>query len=237
MIEKLQLLTYKKLIVIPEKSFSWITSQGMLVVPEKFSWFHGVLRDPGAYKGSQGTRGSQRAPSVLRILEVPRILGVPRGFRGSRDWITPFIYAVNTLMNSHAPLKNLNKKQRNFQFKNFGLQKKSKIQLKRKIGSLKSWKSTLNVMIYIKNTKHIEKAYQLYCSKAKYIIIMIMNFNNIKKTLKGIKSIISLNTKESESPKIIIYNKGELTSKLTQKTLPKILKYFFVLLHLLSNLK
>ena len=65
---------------------------------------------------------------------------------------------------------------------------------------------------------------------------MIMNFNNIKKTLKGIKSIISLNTKESESPKIIVYNKGELTSKLTQKTLPKILKYFFVLLHLLSNL-
>ena len=35
------------------------------------------------------------------------------------------------------------------------------------------------------------------------------NINNIKNIWKGIKSIISLNTKESESPKIILNNKGE----------------------------
>ena len=35
------------------------------------------------------------------------------------------------------------------------------------------------------------------------------NINNIKNTWKGIKSIISLNSKESESPKIILNNKGE----------------------------
>ena len=35
------------------------------------------------------------------------------------------------------------------------------------------------------------------------------NINNIKKTWKGIKSIISLNTKEYESPKTILNNKGE----------------------------
>ena len=48
--------------------------------------------------------------------------------------------------------------------KNHGLKKESKMQLKRKIDSLKS---TLNVLIvikvfYIKNIKHIETAYQLY---------------------------------------------------------------------------
>ena len=35
------------------------------------------------------------------------------------------------------------------------------------------------------------------------------NINNIKNTWKGIKSIISLKTKEYQSPKIILYNKSE----------------------------
>ena len=48
--------------------------------------------------------------------------------------------------------------------KNHGLLKESKMQLKRKIGYLKS---TLNVVIiikifFIKNINYIEKAYQLY---------------------------------------------------------------------------
>ena len=72
---------------------------------------------------------------------------------------------MNTLINSPAPLKKLrkNKKQRKFE-QNHGLLKQSKMQLKRKIGSLKS-KSNVVIVIkidFIKNIKHIETAYQLY---------------------------------------------------------------------------
>ena len=70
---------------------------------------------------------------------------------------------MNTLINSHVPLKNTTKIKESFS-KNHGLEKESKTQLKRKIGSLKS---TFNVLIimkifYIKNIKHIETAYQFY---------------------------------------------------------------------------
>ena len=61
------------------------------------------------------------------------------------------------------------------------------MQLKRKIGSLKS---TLNVVIvikiyFIKNIKHQNS--------------LLRSNIDIKNTWKGINSIISLNTKESES--------------------------------------
>ena len=74
-----------------------------------------------------------------------------------------YLNTANTLIKSHALFKKLNKKQRKFQ-QNHGLLNEFKMQLKRKIGSLKS---TSNVMIVIKiffmeNIKHIEKAYQLY---------------------------------------------------------------------------
>ena len=67
---------------------------------------------------------------------------------------------MNTLINSHAPLKKLNKNNESFN-KNHELLKEFKMQLKRKIGSLKS---TLNVVIimeifFIKNINHIETAY------------------------------------------------------------------------------
>ena len=70
---------------------------------------------------------------------------------------------MNTLINSDAPLKNSTKNKESFN-KNHGLLKESKMQLKRKIGFLKS---ILNVVIVIKiffimNIKHIETAYQLY---------------------------------------------------------------------------
>ena len=69
---------------------------------------------------------------------------------------------MNTLINFNAPLKKINK---------------SKIQLKRKIGSLKS---TLSVVIiikifYINNLKNIETAYQLYWRKVKTVIIMTIS--------------------------------------------------------------
>ena len=69
-----------------------------------------------------------------------------------------YLSTVNTLINSYAPLKNLTKNKESFN-KNHGLLKEFKLQLKRKIGSLKS---TSNVVIAIKNLKHIETAYQLY---------------------------------------------------------------------------
>ena len=71
-----------------------------------------------------------------------------------------YLNIVNTLINSHAPLKKLNKNNESFN-KNHELLKEFKMQLKRKIGSLKS---TLNVVIimeifFIKNINHIETAY------------------------------------------------------------------------------
>ena len=87
------------------------------------------------------------------------------------------------------------------------------MQLKRKIGSLKS---TFNVVIvikifFIKNIKHRNSlSTVLKQSKRSYNNYFRNNINNIKITCKGInKSIVSLNTKESESPKTICNNKGE----------------------------
>ena len=76
---------------------------------------------------------------------------------------------MNTLINSHAPLKN-SKKNKERLNKNHGLQKKSKMQFKRKIDSLKS---TLHV--YIKDRKHIETAYQIHKSKVKNVFIIIFS--------------------------------------------------------------
>ena len=88
------------------------------------------------------------------------------------------------------------------------------MQFKRKIGSLKS---TLNVVIvikifFIKDIKHIYRnslSTLLIQSKKSYNNYFRNNINNIKNSWKGIKSIIFLNTKESESPKIILNNESE----------------------------
>ena len=78
-----------------------------------------------------------------------------------------YLNTVNTLINSHAPLKKLNKKQRKFQQKpritpwiTKGIQNATET----KNSYLKS---ILDVMIvikifFIKNIKHIETIYQLY---------------------------------------------------------------------------
>ena len=78
-----------------------------------------------------------------------------------------YLNTVNTLINSHAPLKKLNKKQRKFQLKpritpwiTKGIQNATET----KNSYLKS---ILDVMIvikifFIKNIKHIETIYQLY---------------------------------------------------------------------------
>ena len=71
---------------------------------------------------------------------------------------------MNTLINSHAPLKKNSTKNKESFNKVHGLLNESKMQLNRKAGSLKS---TINEVIvikifFIKNIKHIETAYQLY---------------------------------------------------------------------------
>ena len=70
---------------------------------------------------------------------------------------------MNTSINSYAPSKKLNKKQRKFR-KKPGITKgiQNAIEKKNRLS-----KSTLDVLIviktfYIKNIKHIETAYQLY---------------------------------------------------------------------------
>ena len=123
-----------------------------------------------------------------------------------------YLNTVNALINSNAPLKKLKKKQRKFQQKpqvTKGIQNA----IEKKIGSLKS---TLNVVIvikifFIKNIKHRDSSSTLLeqSKKPYYNNYFRNNINNIKNTWKGIKSIISLNTKESESPKILLSNKGE----------------------------
>ena len=70
---------------------------------------------------------------------------------------------MNDLINSHAPIKKLNKNKESFK-KTHGLQEVSKIQFIRKIDSLKN---ILNVatktikMLYITSIKLIETSYQL----------------------------------------------------------------------------
>ena len=116
--------------------------------------------------------------------------------------------------------KNSTKNKESFN-KNHGLLKEFKMQLKRKTGSLKS---TLNVVIVI----------NLNQSKKSYYNNYFRNNNNTKNTWKGIKSIISLNTKESESSKIILNNKGEFLTN--PNDISNQFNNFFVLLHLLSSL-
>ena len=66
-------------------------------------------------------------------------------------------------------------------------------------------------IFFIKNIKHRHSSSTLLeqSKKPYYNNYFRNNINNIKNTWKGIKSIISLNTKESESPKILLSNKGE----------------------------
>ena len=67
-------------------------------------------------------------------------------------------------------------------------------------------------IFFTKNIKHIETAYRLSLNKVKnsyYNNYFRSKINNIENTWKGIKSIISLNTIESESPKVILTNKDE----------------------------
>ena len=119
-----------------------------------------------------------------------------------------YLNPVNTIINSHAPLKQLNKKQRKFQQKPWitkGIQNafEEKNRLFKKCikwddynQEFKTYTNSLSTLL-----KQSKKSY--------YNNYFRNNINNIKNTWKGIKSIISLNTKESESPKIILNNKGE----------------------------
>ena len=65
---------------------------------------------------------------------------------------TNYLSTVNTLINSHAPLKNSTKNKESFS-KNHGLLKEFKMQMKRKIGSLKSTINVVNItkILFIKN--------------------------------------------------------------------------------------
>ena len=120
---------------------------------------------------------------------------------------------MNTLINSHAPLKKLNKKQGKFQQKPW-ITKEIQNAIKKKNRLFKKY---IKCSDCHKNIFHREyKTYRNSLStllkrskKSYYNNYFRNNIKNIKNTWKGIESIISLNTKESESPKIILNNKGE----------------------------
>ena len=120
---------------------------------------------------------------------------------------------MNTLINSHASLKKLNKKQRNFQQKPW-ITKGIQNAIAKKNSLFKKYIKCVNSN---KNIFHQEYKTYWNClstltkqSKKSYYNNYFRNkINNIKNTWNGIKSIISLNTKESESPKIILNNMGE----------------------------
>ena len=124
-----------------------------------------------------------------------------------------YLNTVNTLNNSHAPLKKLNKKQRKFQQKSWitkeiqnAIEKKSRLFKK----YIKCVDSNKNILHQEYKTYRNSLSTLLKQSKKCYYNSHFRNsINNIKNTWKGIKSIISLNTKESESLKIILNNKGE----------------------------
>ena len=98
-----------------------------------------------------------------------------------------YLNTMNTLINSHATLKNSIKNKESFN-RNHGLLKESKIQLKRKIESLKS---TLNIVIvikifFIKNIKHRNSLSTLLkqSKKSYHNNYFRNNINNIQKYLE-----------------------------------------------------
>ena len=120
---------------------------------------------------------------------------------------------MNTLINSHAPLK-ISTKNKVSLNKNRGLLKESKMQLKRKIRFFKKYIKCgdCNKSIFHQEYKTYRNSLSTLLKQSKksyYNNYFRNNINNIKNTWKGIKLIISLNIKESESPKIILNNKGE----------------------------
>ena len=124
-----------------------------------------------------------------------------------------YLNTVNTLIISHAPLKKLNKKQRKFQQKPW-ITKVIQNAIEKKIKLFNKF-----IKCGDSNKKNFHQEYNTYrnglstllkqSKKIYYNNHFRNNINNIKNTWKGIKSTISLNTKESESPKIILNNKGE----------------------------
>ena len=124
-----------------------------------------------------------------------------------------YLNTVNTLINSHAPLKKLNKKQRKFQQKPWitkgiqnAIEKKNRLFKK----YIKCGDSNKNIFHQEYKTYRNSLSTLLKQSKKCYYNSYFRNnINNIKNTWKGIKSIISLNSKKSESPKIILNNKGK----------------------------
>ena len=124
-----------------------------------------------------------------------------------------YLNTVNTLTDSNVPLKKLNKKQKKFQQKpritkgiQNSIEKKNKIlkkcikydNCKEKIfhQEYKAYRNSLSTLL--KESKKL--CFNKYFKNS---------INNMKKTSKtsGIKSIISLNTKEFESSKVIPNNK------------------------------
>ena len=143
---------------------------------------------------------------------------------------------MNTLINSHALLKKLNKKQRKFQQKPWitkgiqnAIEKKNRLFKK----YIKCEDSNKNIFHQEYKTYRNSLSTLLKQSKKSYCNNYFRN-KIIKNTWKGIKSLISLNTEEYESPKIILNNKGEFLTNTND--IPTNLIAFFVLLHLLSNL-
>ena len=120
---------------------------------------------------------------------------------------------MNTLIISHAPSKKLNKKQRKFQQKPWitkviqnAIEKKNRLFNK----FIKCGDSNKKIFHQEYNTYRNSLSTLLKQSKKIYYNNHFRNsINNIKSNWKGIKSTISLNTKESESPKIILNNMGE----------------------------
>ena len=147
-------------------------------------------------------------------------------------------------MNIHAPLKKLSKKERKFQKKPWvtkgihGLLKVSRTQLIRRIDSLKISSVTTKIIQYLHNQY---KSYRNNLStlikqvkKHYYNTYFKNNMKNIKSTWKEIKSIIPLETRETESPKIIFNGKGQFLTN--PMDIVNSLNSFFFLLHQTSNI-
>ena len=129
-----------------------------------------------------------------------------------------YLDTINMLLNTYAPLKRINKYKLKFKsepWTTLGLQKPISVKNKLLINYINKRDPILKEEFYTKYkiyrkllstlTKKNKRAYDKYFER---------NWNNIKNTWKGIKSLISLKTAASRVPTALSLNNGDTITNL-----------------------
>ena len=150
------------------------------------------------------------------------------------ETIDNYLQNLNNLLEKHAPLKKLNKQERKFQQKPW-ITKGLQVSIKKKNSIFRKYIRCQNKIL--KKDLHLQyKNYRnllstlLKDSKETYFSSYFKdNIKDIKKTWKGIKSVISMKSKNSDIPSSI-RNNGSTLQNL--QLLQIYLMIFSILLHL-----